>query len=304
MKKLVAVVLLAGIFALAAQAAIFNGVADNQRDDLGYYYVVTGSILTNGQSLTGADASSPDGGSIRWISDDPTFATPIQSWQRIDWTAASGSPASLAFTFQHNGAPVYDNNGIAANNYGTYYNATAQSLASADAVGLYTGYSMSNNYDFVYAGYFQVPSGGIVVDKMTAYFTQYNTPGGIAFQMYSPLIGYRMNIWSDVAGEPIPMNTGSFNGDVYTTDGKGGSFVVAPTGVNIVYGTDLGSVTNPIYSVTFTPPEDITLPAGNYWFSSDATILTIPEPVSVIFFCTGVVGVFGFVARRKLLRQG
>ncbi|KKL15435.1 hypothetical protein LCGC14_2505610 [marine sediment metagenome] len=52
---------------IGAEAAIFNGAADNQIDSLGYYYVITGGKFVNGQTVTG---KKDTGGSMAFVLDD------------------------------------------------------------------------------------------------------------------------------------------------------------------------------------------------------------------------------------------
>lgn len=57
----------------------FDGAADNQRDDLGYYYVMTGGKFPTGNTPNGSGAS---GGTFRYINDDPAWGYPINVWHK------------------------------------------------------------------------------------------------------------------------------------------------------------------------------------------------------------------------------
>ena len=68
------------------------------------------------------------------------------------------------------------------------------------------------------------------------------------------------------------------------------------TGVDRVFGTDYGSIHDDIFRLTFTLDSPVVLPAGEYFFSHDATI--IPEPLTMLGVFAGVTGLAGYVRRR------
>jgi hypothetical protein len=116
----------------------------------------------------------------------------------------------------------------------------------------------------------------LTIDTIIGYFDKNGgSADPVAFDPFSPFISYRMNIWSNVAGDLLPTNTGSFDGDVFTSDTAQGSFAVSDTGVVRVFADNS---TDPIYRLTYTLDTPITLPAGEYWFSHDATV---PEPATI-----------------------
>ncbi|MHB1034823.1 MAG: hypothetical protein ACYC35_11140 [Pirellulales bacterium] len=277
--------LVAGVVG-SAGAAVFNGAGDNQRDDLGYYYIVTGGKFPTGTTPNGDNAS---GGTFRFLTDDPAWGYPVDTWKKDDWFADN---AGFALTLKNSGAAVYDNNGLEDGSYGDYYNASG----SHGTHGLYRGYSMSNNWDWIYAGYFKLTE-ATTFDTIIGYF---DANGGAAdvypFQPFSAAIQYRMNIWSNVASDLLPTNTGSFAGDVFTTDSVPGTFTVTDTGVVRVMPD--GS-TDPIYRLTFAPSAPITLQPGEYWFSHDASV--VPEPSTfVVWSLLGLIaGGFGIWRRKK-----
>jgi hypothetical protein len=252
---------------IGAQAAVFNGVGDYQTDQLGYYYVITGGKFPTGNIPNGDNAS---GGTFRFLTDDPAWGYPTDVWQKDDWFSDN---AGVAVTMKNGNASVYDNNGIEDGTYGDYYNANG----SHGLDGLYRGYSMSNNFDWVYSGYVKLTQ-ATTIDTLIGYF---DANGGsadpVAFNPFSPNIRYRMNIWSNVAGDLLPTNTNSFDGDVLASDALGGSFTVSDTGV--VRTMPDGS-TDPIYRLTYTLDSSITLQAGEYWFSHDANV--VPEPATLV----------------------
>lgn len=290
MKKLAVlfVLMFSALSAVQASAGVFNGAADNGTDALGYYYIITGGIFTNGQTVNGDRAS---GGVFSFITDDPSWpgSYAIDTWHKDDWFASN---AGFALTMRSpGGAIVYDNNGIETNSYGDYYNASG----STGLAGLYRGYSMSNNWDWIYAGYFKLTQ-ATTVKELVGYF---DANGGSAdpypFNPNSPSIRYRMNIWSNDGQNLLPVNTGSFAGDVFTSDAISGTFAASDTGVVRVM-PDLS--TDPIYRLSYTLNDAITLQPGEYWFSHDATV--VPIPGALFLLGPGLAGIA--VIRKRFKR--
>jgi hypothetical protein len=260
----------------AAADTAFNGHAENQIDTHGYYYIITGGLFPTGTTPNGDNAS---GGTFRYLTDDPTwggYTTGV--WHKDDWFSDN---AGFALTLKNGDTAVYDNNGIAAGTYGDYYNANG----SHGIHGLYRGYSMSNNYDWIYAGYFKLTE-ATTVTQIIGYF---DANGGaddpVAFNPNDPSIKYRMNIWSNVAGDLLPTNTGSFTGDVFSSDNISGAFTWGFSGVNRIMPD--GS-SDPIDYLIFTLDTPITLQPGEYWFSHDATV--VPIPASALLLGSGLMG--------------
>jgi hypothetical protein len=266
--------------------SLFDGSADNQIDSRGYYYIVTGGQFPTGTIPNGDNAS---GGTFRFITDDPSWGYSIDTWHKDDWFPQN---ASFALTLKNAGSIVYNNNGIEDGTYGDYYNATAQGLPSASTPGLYRGYSMSNNWDWIYAGYFLIEN-PTMVDEIIGYFDE--TAG---FNRDDPLIRYRMNIWSNVDGDLLPVNTGSFTGDVFSSDYVAGTFTWDDTGVDRVFGLDRGSETDDIFYLKYVLDNPVTLQPGIYWFSHDAIL--VPAPGAILLAGLGV-GFVGWLRRRRAL---
>lgn len=250
-------------------AAPFDGQADNERDDLGYYYAITGGKFPNGQTVTG---KKDTGGSMAYITDDPDWGSyTLDVWHKDGWFSET---AGLALTMKNQGTAVFDNFN---NDTGDFYT-TPAGQASGDTPGLYRGYSMSNNYDWIYAGYFKVNE-ETTIDQITGYFDE--TSG---FDADNPLIDYRMNIWSNLdvdKGTYIQKTpaVASFEGDVFSSDYVTGTFSWGDTGVDRVFGDDYGNITDDIMYLTYTLDSPLTLSAGEYWFSHDATVVPIPGAV-------------------------
>ncbi len=257
--------LLAIVVSAAILSTSFNGSADNEIDQLGYYYIITGGLFPTGSVPNGDNAS---GGTFRFLNDDPAWGySPTGTWRKDDWFPDN---AGFALTLKDGGTIVYDNNGIEDGTYGDYYDASG----SHGTHGLYRGYSMSNNYDWIYAGYFLLTQ-STTFNQIIGYFD----PNGGSSDPYpfdpdSPAIRYRMNIWSNVAGDLLPVNTGSFTGDVLSSDSAPGTFSWGDTGVERVY-ENVSGFPDPIYRLVFELDSPVTLPPGIYWFSHDASILPV-----------------------------
>ena len=249
-------------------AAVFDGVSDHGTAAHGYYYAITGGKFPTGPKPNGDNGS---GGTFRFIADDSVIwgrsASESGVWQKDDWFPEN---AGLALTLKNNGFTVYDNNGIEDGTHGSYYDAT-NNASDAATPGLYRGYSMSNNFDWIYAGYFKLEA-ETTITELIGYFDENS-----GFDRNSSLIGFRMNIWSNVLGNLLPTNTGSFNGDVFSSDSYAGTFSTSDTGVDRIF---KDGTTDDIFRLTYSLDTPLVLGPGEYWFSHDAVIT--PEPASML----------------------
>jgi hypothetical protein len=173
----------------------------------------------------------------------------------------------------HAGSLVYDNNGIEDGSHGGFYDSSA---LSAPGPGLYRGYCMSNNYDFIYATYFRLAA-ATTFDTLIGYFDGDGFFG--AFDPASPEISYRMNVWSAVqtgtapGGGPIfmPACVG-FRGDVLALDSDDGSFTTSYSGVDRIFPPSIPRPPDPLHRLKLELDAPVTLPAGDYFWSHDARV--------------------------------
>lgn len=279
-----------------AFAGAFNGQPDNQRDDAGYYYAVTGGKFVNGQTADG----TANGRTIRLLSDDPYWGQPLDVWQKDSFF---NDTAGVALTMWNNGNVVYDNNGLEDGSFApNYYDAQAGDYPDGGH-GAVVLYSMSNNYDFIYAGQFQI-NAPTTVNWIGGYFIvpQNGDPNTVSgpFDPQNPDLAFHMNMFSSFPGTDPAVaettNTGSFMGDVFSSDNLPGVFAYVDTGYDRVGGSGL---TSDIYRLVYELDTPLTLQPGTYFFSHDATL--VPEPTSAGLF---MVGGLALLARRRSRRRG
>lgn len=294
--RLLLVLSLVGCLAPPASASsvTFNGTAEFGTGENGYFYGITGGKFPTGVDPNGDNAS---GGTFRFITDDPGWGYPIDIWRHDDWYPEN---AGIALTLRNGAAIVYDNNGIEDGSYGNFYDAQAQGTTDDATPGLHRTYGMSNNWDFMYASYFKLEQ-DTTFTSITGY---YDTNGSIfdpsdrPFDINSLNILMRINFWSKVGNCQLdavgcdPVNTGSFRGDVFSTDLAPGSWAFSDSGV--VRRFSDGS-TETIGRFTYTLDTPVTLQAGEYFYGPDAAI--VPEPGTVVLLGSGLLAVV--IARRR-----
>lgn len=259
----------------------FNGHGDYEIDSHGSYYTLSGGLFPTGNSVNGAN------GAIAYLSDDPYWGVGIDAWHADSWYAGN---SGMALTLKNGSNIVYDNNGLENNTFPLGFYTYGSSFPS-QGQGVVTGYSMANNYDFIYAGYVKLNS-AITIDQLIGYFVFSGNPNDALtgpFDPNDPAFHYHMNLWSNAAGN-LPTNTGSFVGDVFSSDDTAGAFSWSDTG-NVRTGS---ASQQHIYRLTYTLDNPLTLQAGTYWFSHDATI---PEPATLALVGVAL-GALGLLRRR------
>jgi hypothetical protein len=258
---------------------------------LGFYYGLLGGKAVTGQTLTGT--SGANSALAFRQSDAITWGTTIGLNAWTNNTPLTGSQyatvTGLAFTLMNGSTVVYDNNGIeggTATTTGNFYNNLG---GGSDTLkpGLEDLYSMSNYFPLAFAGAFTLTQ-STTITTLIGYFD----PGAsntLPFDPTNPYLKYRMNIFSSVAG-PLPKETGSFTGDIFSSDTAAGTFSFSATNVKMV-----SSVTtnNPktIYRLSYQLTTPLTLPAGQYWFGHDASIRATPAASSTSSFTESPISV-------------
>ncbi|MCC7349954.1 MAG: PEP-CTERM sorting domain-containing protein [Phycisphaerales bacterium] len=266
------------------QGAALNGADDYGTDSHGYYFAISGGQFPTGSTPNGDNAS---GGTYRFLVDDAVGwgrdASESGVWQKDDWYSDN---AGIGLTLRNGTSIVYDNNGLEADAVtpasAVYYDSVAGNYPTGGH-GAVTAYSMSNNYDWIYAGYFKIVA-ETTVTSLTGYFAYNTSPSDgltAGFDPSDPDVRFRMNIWSNVSGDLLPTDTDSFDGDVFTSDLSTGTFSWSDTGYNRVG----SSSQQDIYRMTYTLNSPIVLQPGEYWFSHDAVL--VPEPGALTFLGIG-----------------
>lgn len=278
-RAIIVAMLALAVGASTAFAGPFNGVPDNQLDTHGYYYAVSGGLFPTGNTPNGDNAS---GGTFRYITDDSIWGASLDVWHKDDWYPEN---AGIGLTLRNGSAIVYDNNGLepgaATPADPAYYEYTP--MFPAVGQGAVVAYSMSNNYDWVYSGYFKLTA-ETTITQLTGYFAysgNVNDPLTGPFDPNDPALAYHMNIFSNVAGDLLPANTGSFAGDVFSSDSTGGAFSWSDTGFDRIGSSSQQN----IYRLNYTLNDPIVLATGEYWFSHDAGI--VPEPTTIGLLALG-----------------
>jgi hypothetical protein len=251
----------ASIGVLAGAGATQSGVTIPVRSN-GLFFVLNAGKFVNGQTLNGAPGTN--GALAIRHNNAQTFGSDgLNAWSKNTGLSSSFSGSSgLAMTLKNGNAIVYDNNGIETGSTGGYYTSSPGTAVLFSMSNLSSPTSTGNSLRGVYAGYLKLNS-ATTVSQMIGYFEgplNVNPP----FNPASIYNTFRMNLFSNVAGSP--RETGSFVGDVFTSDTAGGTFSFSSTGLDRVTsdGTHI-----PAYRLTYTLKAPLTLPAGEYWFSYD-----------------------------------
>ncbi len=264
---------------------------------LGFYSALLGGKAVAGQTLTAVSGSSSAVAYKQF--DTLTWGTNgFNAWTNNTGLSSvfSASPG-LALTMMNGNSVVYDNNGIESGTAGTFYNNTG-GPANSQKPGLSDFYSMSNYFPLVWSGYFKLAQ-QTTITKLIGYFDIGN-PLQLPFDPANPYVKYRMNIWSMGSGN-LPTDTGSnFVGDKFTSDTAAGTFSYSDTGLKMISSVST-DYPKPIYRLAYTLNTPLVLPAGEYWFSHDASARTTPASSSTA--AVRLPQLTEFISRQKVSSQ-
>ncbi len=244
---------------------------------LGFYFALLGGKPVPGQTLNAAGGTNS---SLAFRHSDLVAWGPegYNAWTKNNGLNSTFSGSSgLALTLRSGNTVVFDNNGIEDRSFGGFYDNT-NGGDNALKPGLSNLFSMSNYFNLVFATYVKLTQ-RTTVTEIDVYFDG-DGNADLPFDPYNPYFKYRLNIWSSTSG-PAPIDTKNFVGNVLSTDSTAGQFTIADTGAVRIFNDPRvrdRNVPDPIFRLSFKPASPISLEAGEYWFSSDASVR--PQPAS------------------------
>ena len=252
-----------------APITVSAGVASSQPgitipiEPNGFYWVFTGSLFPNGQSLRGASGST-SALAFRHQNSAAYGNAGFNSWTKdINAPPSFSGLSGLALTLKSGNSIVYDNSGLETGAANPYYN---NGGGGPDEInpGVTSFYSMSNYFNDLWTGYFRLTQ-PVTVTQIIGYFDGIGQ-SILRFDPNNIFNHYRMNIFSNSNGMPT---ANSFTGDVFSSENTPGTFSWSDTGVPCVYRNGNSA---PIYRLVYTLKTPITLKAGEYWFGHDMTV--------------------------------
>jgi uncharacterized protein (TIGR03437 family) len=242
---------------------------------LGFYFSLLGGKTVTGQTLNGV------GGSTSALAFRQSDAL---TWGNVGlnaWTNNTGLGSDYstvtgeALTLKNGSTIVYDNNGIETGTTGTFYNNTGGG-PDTKKPGLSDLYSMSNYFPLAFAGYLKLGA-STTVSELIGYFDVLGSID-LPFDPNNGFVKYRMNIFSNASGT-LPKETGNYIGDIFSSDTTAGAFSFSDTGVKII-SSDPKNLPKLVYRLSYKLTTPLTLPAGEYWFSHDASVRATPALTS------------------------
>ena len=249
-----------------SQDGVFVPVEPN-----GFYWAIPASLFPNGQTANGRTGSN---NSLAFIHQVPELFGDrgFNSWTKdtgfteAQWATWSG----VAVTLRNGNNIVYDNNGLetaaATGGVATFYDNRATALADGEYPGTNVFFSNSQNSNAAWAGHMRLTQ-STTVTQIIAYFDG-NGQSQLPFDPNNPYVRYRMNIYSNTPANLPGAN--SFAGNIFSTDNVQGSYAISPTAVSRRFKSS--ATLDPIWRVSFTLAQPLTISAGDYWFSSDGAI--------------------------------
>jgi uncharacterized protein (TIGR03437 family) len=242
---------------------------------LGFYWSMLGGKQVTGQALTAVGGANS---AVAFRQSDKTTwgNAGFNAWTNNTGLGSQYSTATgVALTMRNGTTVVYDNNGIETNSTGNFYNNTGGGLNSQKP-GLSDMYSMSNYFPLTFAGYLKL-SAATTVTELIGYFDVLGSKD-LPFDPANGFVKYRMNLYSNATGT-LPKETGTFTGDVFSSDTTAGTFSFSDTGVKVLSSLPTDDPKS-IYRLSYKLAAPLTLPAGEYWFSHDASVRTTPAASS------------------------
>lgn len=238
---------------------------------LGFYSSLLGGKAVAGQTLNGVSGATS---ALAFRQSDPLTwgSVGLNAWTDNTGLGSQYSIATgVAMTLRNGTSIVYDNNGIETGTMGTFYNNT-NGPADSQKPGLSDLYSMSNYFPLTFAGYFKLAQSTTITELIGYFDTLDNL--NLPFDPLNEYVLYRVNIFSNATGT-VPKETGNFTGDVLSSDTAKGTFSFSDTGVKILSSIP-NDIPKPLYRLSYVLASPVTLPAGEYWFSHDASIRSQP----------------------------
>lgn len=238
---------------------------------LGFYAALMGGKAVTGQTLNGVSGAT-SALAFRQ-SDTLTWGTEgLNAWSKKTGLDATASGVTgVALTLRNGSTVVYDNNGVEGKSTGTFYDNT-NGGPDTQKPGLSDLFSMSNYFPMVFSGYFRLAA-ATQITELIGYFDALSNLD-IPFDPANPYVSYRMNIWSNTTSN-APRETNNFTGDVFSSATAAGKFTFSDSGVKIV-SRDPKLDPKSVYRLSYVLTQPLTLPAGEYWFAHDASVLAQP----------------------------
>ena len=257
-----------------------------QYRQLGFYYALLGGVFPNSQTRNGVSGSNSSL-ALRNADSGTWGTTGFNAWTNTTPNGANYSTAAgLALTLVNtnpNGSIsyVYDNNGIETGLNGGFYSNLGGSSTDASRPGLSDFYSSSNYFPLVFAGYFKLTA-STTFTQIIGYFDHdaSSINASLPFDQTNPYVKYRMNFWSMTSGG-LPKETGSFVGDVFSSDTTAGTFAYSITSTPMVSQNPAKNATRYLWRLSYTLASPMTLPAGEYWFDHDLFVRPAPAASSL-----------------------